>query len=391
MFKFFARLFIKENSLTPFEVRQRYGELTGVFGIVFNLLLVVMKLITGLVTNSLSVIADAMNNLSDVASSVVTLIGFRLSGKKADKEHPYGHGRIEYVAGLIVSFLVLLVGVELLKESIQSIIHPDVIEAGYKTIVILIISICIKIYMFSYAHYAAKKTESAAMEATARDYLSDIFSTIVVLLSIILSILRITNIPFDAIAGIIVAIFIFKTGIQSTKETISPIIGEAPSKEFIDEIIRIAESHEYILGAHDVIIHEYGPSCRFINLDVEVPGNQDVFKLHDSIESIRQELMDQYGYEVVIHMDPVDVNSKTLTNIKTIILKEVEKISKDISVHDIRFASSTDKKEIVFETVIPYDVSISFEDFQTQIKMHLKKIYPKYTFTILVERPLSAQ
>lgn len=390
MFKLLARVFIKSEDVSNPTVRRLYGELCGILGIIFSLVLVIIKLFAGFVSNSISIIGDAVNNLSDVGSSLVTLLGFKLSAKKPDKEHPFGHGRLEYVAGLVVSFLILALSFELLKSSVSSIIKPKTVVVSNLTLAIIFISILIKIYMFSYAHYAAKKIKSPAMEATAKDYLNDILSTVVVLVSIILSRLNFTKIPVDGIAGVFVAVFVFKSGIEAAGDTISPILGKAPSSSLIKKIEKVALSNSPIIGVHDIVVHDYGPGKMMITLDAEVPGNQDIYKLHDVIDKTEQDIRLAFNCDAVIHMDPVNLKSEELKIAKKIVLSVLEEINPELSAHDIRLVKSGKRKKLVFEVTVPFSYKNSDGELIDRISEKISSYDDDYSYAITIEKPYAS-
>ena len=325
MISLFARIFIKNRKdYMDTKVREQYGILCSAFGIFLNVMLFAAKLSGALLTNSVAFLADAFNNLSDAASSLVSVIGFKLSGKKPDADHPFGHGRIEYISGLIVSFLILLMGIELFKSSVRAIVHPEKVEGSIFSVSIMVAAILVKLYMYLYNHGIAKKIKSAAMEAVAKDSFGDMISTSVVILSVVAG--RFTDFPVDGIGGLIVAILIFKGGIESCKETIDPLLGLPPEKEFVDEIEKETLKFEAIVGIHDLVVHDYGPGRMMISLHAEVPGDQDIFALHEIIDCAELELSKKFNCSVVMHMDPIDVKNPRLHELKEIVREESHKI-----------------------------------------------------------------
>lgn len=356
-----AKLFIKnsEDVKNP-QVRSKYGVLTGVVGICFNVLLFAGKLIAGIVSKSVSVIADAFNNLSDAAASIVTILGFKLSSRKPDKEHPFGHGRMEYIAGLIVSFLILMVGVELFKSSVQAIIHPEALDSSIFTIIALVVSILVKFYMFAYNSSVAKKIDSPAMKATAKDSLNDCISTSVVLVVVIISkLFPQIKVPLDGIAGIIVACFILWGGFESVKETIDPLLGQKADSEFVEQIEALVMEYKPICGIHDLIVHDYGPGRLMISLHAEVPGDKDIFDLHEVIDQIEGALSEKFGCSATIHMDPIDTANPELSVIKKYISEQAKTVHKGISVHDVRMVPGQDRTNVIFDAVRPHDCPMS--------------------------------
>lgn len=386
MIRFLAKLFIKDykNYLNT-EVRVKYGILCGSVGILLNVLLFAFKLLGGIISGALSMIADAINNLSDAASSFVSIIGFKLSSKKPDSEHPFGHGRVEYITGLIVSFFILLMGVELFKSSIDSILNPKPIQTSPFTIIILVASILVKLYMFFYNHSVAKKINSVAMNATAKDSLSDMISTGVVILAIIFS--KFTSFPVDGIAGLIVAIFIFIAGIDAAKETISPLLGKPPAKELVDEIEKEVLKFEPIVGIHDLVIHDYGPGRFMISIHAEVPGHLDIFDLHDVIDNAEIALGKKFNSSVIIHMDPIDLDNPQIKEYKEFIYQILKPVHKDLSVHDFRIVPGNTHTNILFDIVRPYECKLSDDELISLVQTEVRNKYGNVNCIIMIDNP----
>lgn len=346
-------------------VRQQYGILCSAFGIFLNLLLFAAKLTGALITNSVAILADAFNNLSDAASSLVSVIGFKLSGKKPDADHPFGHGRLEYISGLIVSFLILFMGIELVKSSVVSIIHPERVDGGIFSICIMGAAILVKLYMYLYNHSVAKKIKSPAMEAVAKDSFGDMISTSVVILSVVAG--HFTSLPVDGIGGLVVAIFIFKGGIESCKDTINPLLGLPPEKEFVDEIEKEALKFNPIVGIHDLVIHDYGPGRMMISLHAEVPGDQNIFDLHEVIDCVEFALSKKFNCSVVMHMDPIDTNNKRLEVLKSIALEEAHKIDGRFTIHDVRMVPGEKHTNLIFDIVRPHDCRLNENELKEKL------------------------
>ena len=301
MITLLSKLLIKDyTNYTSPAVRSRYGMLCGAVGIFLNILLFAGKLIAGTMTGSIGITADAFNNLSDAGSSVITLVGFRLSDTKADKEHPFGHGRFEYIAGLIVSMAIILMGFELGKTSIDKIMHPESVTFSFLAVGILLISIATKLYMYFYNTGVGKKIDSAAMRATAMDSFSDVAATSMVLLSMLIG--KWTGWNIDGYAGLLVALFIGYTGIRAAKETISPLLGQQPAREFVEKIETIVMEQDGVIGVHDLVVHDYGPGRRMISLHAEVPADGDMILLHDTVDNLEKLLSKECGCEAVINM-----------------------------------------------------------------------------------------
>ena len=366
MIKLLAKIFIKNpTDYHNEQVRSQYGILCGAFGIFLNALLFVLKFIFGSLAASVAIVADAFNNLSDAASSVVQILGFKLSSKKPDLKHPFGHGRIEYVSGLIVSFLILYMGLALIKNSVLSIIHPQDLESGLLSLIVMGLSILVKLYMYIYNHLIAKKINSLAMEVVAKDSLNDVISTLVVIAALIGS--RFTSLPLDGIGGLVVGIFIIKTGFEAAKDTIAPLLGTAPSHEFVKEIEEELMKHKPIVGMHDLIVHDYGPGRVMISLHAEVPGNLNIYSLHDVIDVAEADIARRFNCNVVIHMDPVDTENKRLAQLKEILKEEVVKINPELTVHDIRMVPGDTHTNLIFDVVKPYSCFLTDDQLKQTI------------------------
>lgn len=331
MITLLAKMFIKNKENVKNEkVRRQYGVLSSIVGISLNIILFLIKYLAGVISGSIAITADAFNNLSDAGSSVITLIGFQFSGKKPDAEHPFGHGRFEYISGFIVSMAIILVGFELAKSSFTKILTPSMIESSNLAILILVISIGVKLYMYTYNTRIGKKIESETMKATALDSFSDSIATLVVLLSMI--VMRKTGVLIDGWSGMVVAIFILYTGYSAAKDTLSPLLGQVPDPKLVQQIEEIVMSHEEVSGIHDLIVHDYGPGRLMISLHGEVAGDGDIFKLHDAIDRIENELNTKLGCEAVIHMDPIVVNDEQVIRMREQIEEKIKAISPEISI-----------------------------------------------------------
>ena len=386
MISFLARFFIKNyKDYDNREVRLQYGVFCSAAGIFFNILLFAAKLFAGIIASSVAMVADALNNLSDAASSVISIIGFKLSGKKPDVEHPFGHGRIEYISGFVVSILILLMGFELLKTSVLNMKGGARIEQNMVSAVIMVISVFVKFYMYLYNKSIAKKIKSVSMEATAKDSLSDTISTFVVIFSMICA--RFTDFPVDCIAGIIVAGFILYTGFETAKETIDPLLGRNPSKELVKSIEEIVLAHEPINGIHDLLIHDYGPGRLIISLHAEVPGDHNIYELHEVIDDAEVELAEKLSCLAVIHMDPVDLKNERLQHLKSEIIAETQKIHPSLSVHDVRIVPGVTHTNLIFDVVKPYGCNTEDDEIKHILSENIKKQEPDINCVITVEPP----
>lgn len=386
MFKLLTRLFVKdsENVHDP-SVRRAYGTLCSVYGIFLNLLLFAGKYIAGALAHSVSIVADAFNNLSDAGSSIITLLGFVIAGKKPDTEHPFGHGRVEYLAGLILSALIITMGIELGRSSIEKIINPAPIEAGILPAAILLASILVKVYMCLYNRATAKKINSAAMEATAKDSLSDSISTLVVLLAMAAS--YVFDINIDGWAGLAVAVLIIFTGYGALKDTLSPLLGKAPEPELVDTIEKIVMSHPEICGIHDLIVNDYGPGRLVISLHAEVNGAGNIFELHDAIDRAEVELKEELGCVATIHMDPIEADNTEVAQHRQAVSDLIrEKISPKMSIHDFRMVPGPTHTNLIFDVVVPPDYPEKDEAVAAQIRELVHNTWDEHYAVITVDR-----
>jgi len=385
MITFLSKLLIKDHkNFTSPAVRLRYGMLCGAVGIFFNILLFTGKLIAGMVTKSIGITADAFNNLSDAGSATITLVGFRLSEQKADKEHPFGHGRFEYIAGLIVSMAILLMGFELAKTSIEKILHPEPIVFSFLALGMLVVSIVTKLYMFFYNRGIGKKIDSAAMRATAMDSFSDVAATSVVLLSMLIG--KWTGWMIDGYAGLAVALFIGYTGIRAAKETVSPLLGQPPTKEFVEEIERIVLAHDGVIGVHDLVVHDYGPGRRMISLHAEVPADGDMIHLHDAVDNLEKLLRKECGCEAVIHMDPVETNNQETNRLRTETEKILMRLDERLTLHDFRVVAGPTHTNLVFDVVVPFGFPMPDEAVRKEISGQIHAMDQKYFAVIEVDK-----
>lgn len=355
--RFLVRCFIANWERTDLpQVRAKYGSLSGSVGIIFNIILFAIKLIIGLVINSIAFIGDAFNNLTDAASSIVTIIGFKLAGKPADEEHPFGHGRIEYIAGLIVSFLIILVGYELFKSSVERIINPVSVSFSLPALIIVIVALIIKGWLFLFNRFLSKAINSKALLATSVDSLSDMIATSCIGISLIASLF--TAFPLDGYVGLIVAGIILYSGYSLTKETISPLLGEVPQQELINDISRKVRSYEKVVGIHDLIVHSYGQGQYMASIHVELPANQGILEMHEYIDEIERQVAKELGILLTIHLDPQNVDSKEIMEMQ----EELKQILEDffpevLSFHDFRIVGKGERKNLLFDLVVKNSMS----------------------------------
>ena len=388
MINLLTKFFIKNhtNTTSP-EVRQAYGVLCGAVGIIFNILLFIGKFFAGAISHSIAITADAFNNLSDAGSSIITLIGFKMAGQKPDRDHPFGHGRIEYISGLLVSIVILYMALELIKSSVVKIITPVEPVFSPMVVIILLASILVKCYMAFYNYRISKKIDSAAMKATATDSLSDTIATTVVLLSTL--IYAFTGVVIDGYCGVIVGLFILYAGISAAKDTVSPLLGQAPDPDFVREINDIVMSHEGVMGIHDLIVHNYGPDRVLISLHAEVPSDGDILAMHDMIDLIEHQLRDTLHCSAVIHMDPVCINDEETNRLKTEVENYLCEISSELSMHDFRIVKGPTHTNIIFDVVAPYRFKMSDNEIITAVTDKIQNDNPNYYTVIEVDKKYS--
>ncbi len=384
MISLLAKWFIpnRENTADA-AVRRAYGQLCGLVGIALNILLFAGKFFAGTLSGSIAITADAFNNLSDAGSSVVTLLGFRLAGKKPDPEHPFGHGRMEYLSGLVVSALILLMGVELAKSSFQKILHPEAVEFSVAAVVILLASIAVKLYMSVYNRTIGKKINSAAMVATGIDSLSDTISTVAVLIAMVVG--KFSGLMIDGWVGMVVALFILYSACRAAMETVSPLLGQAPEEEFVQRIGELVLSHEEVCGIHDLVVHDYGPGRVMISLHAEVPSNGDILELHDMIDGIEMELREQLDCEAVIHMDPIVIDDTLTTEMRIKTAELVKEVDERATIHDFRMVIGPTHTNLIFDAVVPFGGEKSNHQMEEEIKARVRQMEGTYFAVVRVE------
>ena len=380
-----VRRFIRdwENVGDP-AVRERYGALSGGVGILLNLLLSLGKFFAGLLTGSIAVTADAFNNLSDAGSSVVTLVGFKLAGQKADDGHPFGHGRIEYLAGLLVSLLILMVGVELGKTSIEKIFRPEQVDFSLVTVVILIASILVKLWMCLFNRNLGRRIGSAAMEATATDSLSDVVATSAVLAGTLVG--EFTGVSIDGWVGVVVAIFILRAGWGAAKDTVDPLLGSAPDPALVKEIQDVVLSHKQVVGMHDLVIHDYGPGRRMCSFHAEVPQNADIMEAHDAIDHIEREIYQKFGVETTAHMDPIATEDEAVNSLREQVRDLVREVNPEMNIHDFRVTRGPQHTNLIFDVVVPHRSKVSDEEIAGEITRRVQALDPSYYPVFQLER-----
>ena len=385
MITLLAKHFIpnSENIADP-AVRQAYGSLCGFMGIFLNLLLFGGKYLAGVLAGSVAVMADAFNNLADAGSSIVTLLGMRLANMKPDPDHPFGHGRIEYITGVAVSIMIIVVGFELGQDSINQVKSPQPLDASLLSIGILVASILVKIYIFVYNRSVGRKINAPAMLATAADSLSDCISTAVVLVSMLLS--RFLGINIDGWCGMLVATFILYAGIRSTAETLSPLLGTPPDPQFVEQIETIVLSYDEIVNIHDLVVHDNGPGRRMVTLHAEVPGNGDIFALHDAVDSAEIELRDTLGCMATIHMDPISMDDEKVASMRLQTALFASELGEGISIHDFRMVEGPTHTNVIFDAVLPYDLKMTPDELNAKLTDFITAI-PHHNAVITIDRP----
>lgn len=372
-----VRGFIKDYTKTELpEVRIKYGYLSGIVGILANILLFAVKLAMGLVINSIAFIGDAFNNLTDAASSLVTVFGFKLASKPADEEHPFGHGRLEYIVGLIISFLVILVGYELLKSSFGRITNPMPVSFNLPAFLIVIIAIFVKGWLFLFNRFLSREIGSKALSATAFDSLSDTISTGCIGLSLVASLF--TSIPFDGYVGLIVSAIILYSGVSLAKETVSPLLGEAPDKELITKISQMIRSYEGVVGIHDLIVHTYGPGQYMASIHVEIFADKDIMELHEYIDVIERQVAKELGILLTIHMDPLNPDSEEITRMREELSQILREFSEVLSFHDFRIVGKGERENLIFDVVVKSGISQEEEDKLR--KAIVEKVHEKHPY-----------
>lgn len=387
MIQLLARVFIKnqEDVENP-KVRQAYGVLCGTVGIVLNMLLFAGKWLAGFLSGSIAITADAFNNLSDAGSSVLTLIGFHLSGQKPDQKHPFGHGRMEYISGLFVSVAILIMAVELIQSSVHKLIHPEAIEGSPLILAILMVSVCVKVYMAYYNKKIGKKINSAAMAATAADSISDTIATSAVLFSTVISMAAGVNL--DGWCGLLVGVFILYSGVQALKDTVDPLLGQAPDKALVEQIQSLVTSYPVVQGIHDMMIHDYGPGRRIVSLHAEVDAKGDILKIHDEIDNIERKLRETLNCHATIHMDPVEADNEEVRKLRLQTAKLIAGMELNLSIHDFRVVKGETHTNLIFDVVVPFECPLKDSEVIEKIEEGIQQYPGNYYAVIQIDRDL---
>lgn len=398
MITFLRKLFIKNyQDVNDEKVRSAHGKLAAIFGIISNCILVAMKLAMAFVVAAsstpwvlpMALVGDAINNLSDMASSFVTLIGFKVSAKPADKEHPFGHERIEYIAGLVVSTIVIVLAIELGRDSVTKIINGELVDYTIPTIIVLAISVLIKLLQSAFNYGMGKAISSPALKATSVDSLTDSIATFCITISAILSLPPLLWNFLDGYMGIVVALFVCYSGIRMLKETADPLIGESNNKAIVDEVVACVKSHPEVLGVHDVLCHSYGPTKYFISLHAEINQNMSMLDAHDIIDNIEMEVRHKFHLDITIHMDPIAVGDPMTDQIKQEVTEELFSLSNELTFHDFRIVIGKTHTNVIFDVVLPYGESVSPKMVMDGLKAKFKDHQPEYHFVINFDHSFS--
>ena len=385
MTKLLIRLFIKNSdNVKDKNVRKNYGNLGGLVGIACNLILFTIKLVAGIISGSIAITADAFNNLSDMGSSVVTLLGFKLASKSPDKDHPFGHGRMEYMSAFIVSVVIIVVGFELLTSSIEKIFNPEDIYVNAVTLVVLVLSILVKFWLGLFNNKLGDIINSTALKATAKDSINDVVATSAVFLTSLISMFFGLNL--DGYVGVLVAIFIMYGGFSTAKEMLSPLLGTQPEPELVSEIKSAVLENDAFVGMHDLIIHDYGPGRCFASLHVEVPDTVDVISCHEIIDACEKDVLEKTGVELVIHMDPIATECEKRNAIASVLNEILPLIDNRLHYHDLRIVDGEKRVNIIFDIVKPYEVEMSDREMIDAIQSKLSEIDTTFVCVINIDR-----
>ncbi len=383
-----SRIFIKDrNNFADASVRSKYGFLCGILGIILNFLLFCFKMLAGTIANSVSVCADAFNNLGDAGSSVVTLFGFKAAAMKPDSDHPFGHGRYEYISGFTVAILIVVMGVEFVKSSVEKILSGST-DSGFSviTVVILALSIAVKVYIYVYNHGIGKKISSPALAAAGTDALGDCIATGVILVSSVVS--HLTSLNLDGWCGLAVSLFIIYSGINAAKETVDPLLGTPPSREFVLEVTRILMSHEEILGIHDLVVHDYAPGHIMISVHAEISDKSDLIAAHELVDNVEQEISSRLKCEAVIHMDPISTDNDLVNETKKAVLETLVEIHPEVTVHDFRMVEGNSHTNLIFDAVVPFEIKDDDDSIKRKISALVKTVDEKYNAVVKIDRKM---
>lgn len=385
--KLLVKSFVKNyEDVEKEKVRSSYGFLAGVVGIIVNILLFIVKLCVGFISQSIAVTADAFNNLTDAGSSVITILGFKLSNMPADEEHPFGHGRIEYLSALAVSFMVMIVGLQFIKSSIERILNPSAVQFEIIPFILIVVSVVFKIWLSSFNKFVGKKINSSALKAAGLDALGDVVTSSTVAFSLLAS--NWTSFPIDGYIGVAVALMILYSGFKLTKETLNPLLGEAPDPDLVIAIQKEVLNYEHITGVHDLIIHNYGPGKCMCSIHAEVPSDMSIVKIHEIIDAAEKEISEKLNVYLVIHMDPINVNDNEIIETQHALLEILNNHPLVKSMHDFRVVGEGEKKNLIFDVVVDSNrkkVKITDEELKRDICNRVKSRYPNYNCIITID------
>ncbi len=380
-----VRKFIKNyDDVANTRVREAYGVLSSVVGIVCNIILFVSKFLIGTLANSISIISDGFNNLSDCASCVVTMFGYKMAAKPADKDHPFGHGRMEYLTSLIIAAVIMLVGFELFKGSLDKVIHPDIVEFSWVAFIVLVMSILVKIWMGLFNRKYGKRIDSSVMLATSKDSINDVFATSATLVALIASIW--TKAPVDGIMGIVVSVMILISGFGIMKETVDQLLGQPASEEIVISLKELVEECPYSLGMHDLIIHSYGPGNLIGSVHIEVDGKDNIMDIHDAIDELERNIYEELKIRMTVHMDPVETDNEHLKLCKEMMLGIIKEIDTDLNLHDFRVVSGPSHTNLIFDLVVPHGCKFTERDIKEEIDKRLMSREKRYYAVITFDR-----
>ena len=388
MINILSRIFIKDSqNFCDANVRSAYGFLCGIVGIVLNLVLFGFKMLAGTLSGSVSICADAFNNLGDAGSSIVTLFGFKAASRKPDPDHPFGHGRYEYISGFTVAIFIIFMGVEFVKSSFEKITSGTAdSKLTVLTAAILLISVVVKVYIYLYNKSVGKKISSPALLATGADALRDCIATTVIIISSVVT--YFTDVSLDGWCGLAVSLFIIYSGINAAKETIDPLLGTPPSKEFVHDVTSILMSHEEILGIHDLVVHDYAPGHIMISVHAEISDKSDLILAHELVDNVEQEISEKMGCEAVIHMDPISTDDGLINETKLAVARAIKQIHEEVTLHDFRMVEGNSHINLIFDAVVPFEVKESSDCLKKRIDELVKTIDEKYNAVVKIDRKM---
>ena len=384
MFQWIVKIFIKDYQETSKpNVREKYGTLCSILSIICNAIMVVFKLVFGFITKSVAIQADGLNNLSDMGSNLATFFGFKMAGKHPDSDHPYGHGRYEYITGLVIAFLILLVAFSSLKESVMKIINPEALNFQITAVIVLVVSILMKLWMASFNKTAGNLINSTSLKAAAQDSLNDVLTTLATLISLCLSL--VTDLPVDGIIGAFVSLFVLKAGIEIFRDTVDPLLGQAPDKELVDDIYHYVMSFDKVIGIHDFMMHDYGPGRKYMTFHAEVDCREDIMELHDQMDLIERELLNKFNILTTIHMDPIDMNDEITRELREKVRYIVDGINSNYSIHDFRIVSGPTHTNLIFDVLVPADDRVVHKELKQKIITEVQKLNSNYFCVIQID------